>query len=43
MNSLLNALNENAIKFSKDKPFVATQEIAKQALARAKNEMHKDT
>ena len=37
MNSLLNALNENA-KFSKDKPFVATQEIAKQALARAKNE-----
>jgi len=26
-----------------DKPFVATQEIAKQALTRAKNEMHKET
>ena len=42
MNSLLNALNEFA-KFNKDKPFIATEEIAKQALARAKNEMHKDS
>ncbi len=42
MNSLLNALNEFA-KFNKDKPFIATEEITKQALARAKNEMHKDS
>jgi hypothetical protein len=41
MNSLLNALNENA-KFNKDKPFIATEEITKQALERAKIEMHKD-